>query len=254
MKEISFKLEDKVAIITGGSQGIGKGIAIGMAQYGADIVIADLNKEMGLETIKEIEEIGRKAIFIKTDISDLSMIKNMVSETVKAFGKIDILVNNAGFIMARPSVELEEELWDKVLNVNLKGAFYCSQEAGKIMIKNNYGRIINIASQVGLVAVPEFAHYCASKGGMIQFTKVLALEWAEHNINVTAIAPTFVKTPLTIPFIEDKEFYEDQMRRIPKKRMGEVEDIAAAAIYLASDAADFVTGSVLLVDGGYLAM
>lgn len=247
----SFKLEGKVAIVTGSSRGIGKAIALGLAQAGADIVvasrsIADLNK-----VAEEISLTGRKTFAIETNLPNLEDINNLVNKTVKEFSKVDILVNNAGIYEMEKAEEISEQGWDDILDVNLKGVFLCSQAAGKKMIEQKSGKIINIASISASIANAT-ASYCASKAGVVLLTKVLAVEWAKYNINVNAISPGNIRTRMSKAELEDPKISEDLIRQTPLGRWGEPTDIVGAAVFLASAASDFVTGHDLVVDGGVI--
>jgi 2-deoxy-D-gluconate 3-dehydrogenase len=201
----------------------------------------------------EIEELGRKVLIQRVDVTKISEIHSMVEESMKAFGHIDILVNNAGVNVPQWAVDVTEEAWDKVINTNLKGLFFCAQAVGKVMIQQKKGKIINISSQAGSVGLLQRAAYCSSKGGVNLLTKVLAIEWAQYNINVNAIAPTFLETPFTKPMFEKEGFREYVLGNIPLGRVGRPEDVIGAVIYLASEASNMVTGHILLIDGGWTA-
>lgn len=253
-KQDLFKLTGKVAIVTGGMRGLGYTMAINLAKFGANIVIADIEVKDAEKIKKEFTDLNRESFFIKTDVSNSRDVNHMVENTLNKFGKIDILVNNAGITKRGPTLSMNEEDWDRVIAVNLKGVFLCSQTVGKEMIKQKKGKIINIASIAGQIGLPNTLPYCASKGGVIQITRALAIEWAKHNINVNAIAPTVFETPLTKPVLEnDKEFYNYTIERIPLGRFGNPSDLAGAVVFLASGASDFVTGHILNIDGGWLA-
>jgi 3-oxoacyl-[acyl-carrier protein] reductase len=244
-----MKLKDKVAIITGAGQGIGKEIALAFAKEGAKVVVTDITgKEK--EVAKEIKKMGREAIEVKVDVSKMEDAKRMAEEALKAFGRIDILVNNAGIYPFKPFVEMTESDWDKVINVNLKGAFNCTKAVVETMIKQKYGKIINITSIAGtVVGFPQLTHYCASKAGITGFTRALALELAPYGINVNAIAPGPIETPGTQTL--GKEAYENFKKAIPIGRWGKPEDIASLAVFLASDESSNITGQVIVSDGGY---
>lgn len=243
-----FDLSDRVAIVTGGSRGIGRGIAIALAKAGADIAIADVIDAN--EAVGEIKKLGRKAIAIKTDVSDKKSVDSMVSEVLKKFKKIDILINNAGILRMMPSESMEEKDWDNVISVNLKGCFLCSQAVGKEMIKQKKGNIINISSIAGIGAYPQTAAYSASKAGIISLTKSLATEWGKYNIRVNAICPGVILTDMTKDMMENKEFKKSALMKIPLGRIGMPEDIAGSVLFLASDASGYVTGHALVADGG----
>jgi 2-deoxy-D-gluconate 3-dehydrogenase len=252
----TMRVDDKVALITGGGSGIGKAIAEGLAHFGADVVITEITSktELGQQVAQEIaEKYGRKVISLPLDLPDLKSIQAMTDAAVEQMGKIDILVNNAGIQIAKPALEVTEEDWDKVLDTNLKGAFFCSQSVAKQMVKQKSGRIINMASQNGVIGYFKRAAYCSAKAGMVNLTRVLAIEWAEYGINVNAIGPTFIRTPLGEQTFKDKAIYDDIISRIPLHRVGEPEEIIGAVVYLASDASTLVTGHTLMVDGGWTA-
>jgi NAD(P)-dependent dehydrogenase (short-subunit alcohol dehydrogenase family) len=248
-----FSLTDRIAIVTGASKGIGHATALALAHAGADVVVTSRSKDRAEPVSAEIREMGRESLPLELEITSLDSIDAMVAATKECFGRIDILVNNAGTNIREPALEVTEEHWDRVVDTNLKGSFFCAQRVGRVMVGQTSGKIINIASQMGLVGGRQRAAYCSSKGGVVQMTKVLAIEWATYGINVNAIAPTFVMTPLTAPMFEDLEFYADVVSRMPLGRVGDPEDVVGAVIYLASPASDLVTGHTLLVDGGWTA-
>lgn len=252
----AFDLTGSVAVITGAGSGLGKAIAKALAQHGADVAVTELPGKTALaeETVGELLALGRRAQAIPLDVTDLVSIDALVPAVVGSLGRLDILVNNAGLNIQRQALEVTEEDWDRVLDVNLKGLFFCSQAAGRHMIEHGGGRIVNIASQMGLVGYWRRAAYCSSKAGVVNLTRVLAIEWAKYGINVNAIAPTFVLTPLTAPMFEDADFKADVLARIPLGRLADPDDVANAAVYLASPAAKMVTGQTLAVDGGWTAI
>jgi 3-oxoacyl-[acyl-carrier protein] reductase len=250
-----FDLKGKKALVTGGSRGIGRGIALALAKQGADVAINyHSNTQEAEKVVAEIQALGRDSFAVQADVSDKESVVKMFEEIKTKWEKLNILVNNAGIIKYGSFEELTEEDWDSILNVNLKGQFLCSQEAVKLMIDG--GRIINTASiasgGVG-VGFPRIAHYTASKGGVVALTENMAIELAAKNINVNAIAPGIVETDMTKDMLADEKSKAGLMARIAKKRVGKPEDIGAAAAFLASDEADYITGSVIYVDGGWLA-
>jgi len=248
-----FDLYGKVAIVTGAGRGMGYHIALALAKYGADLVVCSRTVSELERVGKEIEKLGRRVLIQQMDVTKVPEINAMVKQSAKVFGQIDILVNNAGVNITQWAVDVTEEAWDRVLDTNLKALFFCAQAVGKVMIRQRKGKIINISSQTGTIAIPQRAAYCSSKGGVNQLTKLLAIEWAQYNINVNAIAPTFIETPFTRSMFEKEGFREYVLGNIPLGRVGKPEDVTGAVIYLASEASNMVTGHILLVDGGWTA-
>ena len=247
-----MRLQNKIAIITGAGSGIGRGIALAFIKEGAEVVLADWSEEGGKEIIEQIKKENGEAIFIKTDVSKTDDVKQLVKTCLDKFGRVDILVNNAGIYRTYNLHEMSEEDWDKIIDVNLKSVFLGSKEVIPEMLKQGKGKIVNTASIAGLVGFAQSGAYCASKGGIIALTKEMALEYAPKKINVNCICPGVIKTAMTKDMISDpttKQFLESST---PYPRLGEPEDIAMAAIYLASDESDFVNGEVLVVDGGWM--
>ncbi|MBS7650479.1 MAG: glucose 1-dehydrogenase [Candidatus Bathyarchaeia archaeon] len=251
-----FSLKGKVAIITGGNSGIGKGIAQGFAEAGSNIVIAARNQEKTSLAIQEIEdEYGVKAIGIQVDVKNEDQIQMMVERTLDDFGQINILVNNAGMNIRKMPQELSSSDWDEVLAVNLRGAFLCSKAVYPAMKKAGGGKIINIGSMMSIFGGAKLAPYSASKAGIVQLTRCLAVAWAPDNIQVNAILPGYINTDLTMAARKDiPDLYERTLRRTPAGRWGEPGDLKGAAIFLASRASDYVTGIALPVDGGFSIM
>jgi NAD(P)-dependent dehydrogenase (short-subunit alcohol dehydrogenase family) len=248
-----FDLSGKVAIVTGAGRGMGYHFALALARYGADVIICSRTRSE-LETVAaEIRKLGRRVLVQQMDVLKTNEIQAMVNATMKEFGKIDILVNNAGLNVPQWAVDVTEEAWDRVMNTNLKGLFFVAQAVGKVMIQQKRGKIINISSQAGSVGLIMRAAYCASKGAVNQLTKVLAVEWAKHNVLVNAVAPTFIETPLSKPMLAKEEFRNYVLGNIPLGRVGKPGDVIGAVIYLASEAANIVTGHALVVDGGWTA-
>ena len=252
----SMRLDEKVAVVTGTGSGIGRALAIGLAHAGADVVGTELPGKLAdaEATVAEVEAEGRRGLALPLEVRDLASIDAMVRAAVAEMGRIDILVNNAGINIPRPALEFTEEEWDAVLDINLKGVFFCSQRVAREMVEGGGGKIVNIASQNGVVGYYKRAAYCSSKAGVVNLTRVLAIEWAEHGIRVNAVGPTFILTPLTQSTFDDPVLREDLLRRIPLGRVGQPEDVVGAVVFLASPAADLVTGHTLLVDGGWTAM
>lgn len=248
-----MRLKDKVAIITGAGSGIGRGIALAFSKEGAKVVIADWSEEGGKETVKQIKKQGGEAIFVKTDVSSANDIDQMVKTCLDQFNRIDILVNNAGILRSSVFHETSEKDWDAVLNVNLKGVFLGSKRVIPEMLKQGKGKIINIASIAGLVGFANIGSYCASKGGIIALTKEMALEYAPKKINVNCICPGVIKTAMTKDMLKDPETKKFLENSTLYPRLGEPEDIASGAVYLASDESDFVNGEILVIDGGWVA-
>jgi NAD(P)-dependent dehydrogenase (short-subunit alcohol dehydrogenase family) len=250
-----FQLTGKTAIVTGASRGIGEAIAKGFAEAGADAVLVSRNMAALEEVAKEIEKIGRKALPISADIGNLKEVKGIVERTLKVFPRIDILVNNAGISpVLKKAEEMDLKEWEEIVRVNLTGTFLCCQAIGKVMIKQGGGKIINMISVGAVVAFPRQIGYCATKGGILQLTKVLAVEWARHNIQVNAIGPAYLETELTKKMRESKIISQDLLQRTPIGRFGKPEEIVGAALYLASGASSYITGQTVFVDGGWLAL
>jgi len=251
-----FSLKNKVALVTGARRGIGHGIALTLAKAGAKVAVTDIDEKECEQVVKEIEKMGGQAIAKKMDVTNKEEIDETIEATIKKFGKLDILVNNAGICPFKPFLELTEQDWDKVLEINLKGYFLCAQRAAKEMIKQKWGRIVNIASvamgQMG-VGMANIVHYVASKGGVAGMTEALAVELSPQGINVNAISPGVIETKMAEPVISDPKAKESLLARVPKGRTGKPEDIANAVLFLASEEADYITGAILVVDGGWLA-
>ena len=243
-----MSLTDKVALVTGAAQGIGKAVALLLARNGADLIVSDINLEKAEETAKEIQAIGRKAMAIKVDVANLGDVEQMVEAVLGRFGHIDILINNAGITRDRLVLRMTEEDWDAVLNINLKGTFHCTKAVIRHMSKQRSGKIVNIASVVGEMGNAGQANYSASKAGVIGFTKTIAREFAQRGINVNAIAPGYIETPMTESLPEKAK--EELKRIIPMERLGRPEDVAEAVLFLVSEASSYITGQVLNVNGG----
>lgn len=253
---MSFKLlelDGKTAVVIGGTSGIGRAIAHGLAEAGANVVCTSRRAEQVETTAKEIENLGKKTLRITSDVSDKNSLQVLLDGCVKEFGKVDILVNSAGRTKRAPTVDFDETDWNDIIETNLTGTLRACQVFGKHFLENGYGRIINIASLSTFVSLFEVAAYSASKAAVASLTKSLAIEWAKNGVNVNAIAPGVFKTDLNRQLLESTERGREFQIRTPMGRFGKVEELAGAAVFLASDAASFVTGEVLVVDGGFLA-
>jgi len=250
-KQTSFTLIGQVALVTASSKGIGKACALALAEAGADIILGlhHINSEQALA--KQIQRMGRKVLPVQMDVTKMDEITSAVRTGVKHFKHIDILVNNAGIGAPNPAERVTEKDFDDTLNVNLKGTFFTAQAVGKVMIKQKHGRIINMCSQAGFVALPNESVYCMTKAAIAHFTKCLALEWAPYNITVNAVAPTFITTPGTKKWLDNNAFRASVRKRIPLGRIGKPEEVAAPVVFLASPAASLITGETLMVDGGW---
>jgi len=249
-----MKLESRTAIVTGARRGIGRAIALALAKEGANVVVSDISQEDCQKVVTEIGGLGRRGLALKCDVASGAEVEEMVRTTVAEFGKLDILINNAGVIAFKPFLELTEEDWDNTLNVNLKGQFLCARAVAKEMVKNKWGRIINIASisSGGCgIAFPLVAHYTASKGGVMALTEALALELTPQGINVNAICPGAIDTDM-VKGVKDSGQLEQVLLRVPKGRLGQPEDIANLAVFLASEESDYISGAAIVIDGGWL--
>lgn len=248
-----FSLHGQVGIVTGGGQGLGRVFCHAFAEAGADVVVAEKNADTGPAVASEIVAKGRRSLFVETDVCRKDSIQAMVDKTLAEFGTIDFLMNNAGITLWCPAEEISEKDWRQVLDVNLNGLFFCAQAVGKHMIERQNGRIINIASMSGLIVNRPQAQtsYNTSKAAVIHLTKSLASEWAPYNIRVNAMAPGYMSTPMAQPFFEDPAMGGIWMENIPMKRPGQPEELGPAAVFLASDASSYVTGAVIVIDGGY---
>ena len=247
----AFTLSGQVALVTASAKGIGKACALALAQAGADIILGLRNKSTGQALVKEIQKIGWEVLPVQMDVTKMDEILAAVQAGLDHFKRIDILVNNAGIGAPNPAEHVTEQDFDDTLAVNLKGTFFTAQTVGKAMIRQRYGRIINISSQAGFVALPTESVYCMTKAAVAHLTKCLALEWARYNITVNAVAPTFITTPGTKKWLDDAAFRDSVRERIPLGRIGKPREVAEPVVFLASPAASLITGETLIIDGGW---
>jgi len=249
-----FELNGQVALVTGAARGLGRAISLALAQSGADVALGLRDASTGAELAREIEALGRRALRLQMDMSRMDQVSRAVDEAAAHFGKLDILVNNAGVAPENPAEKVREEDFDLTVAVNLKGTFFASQAAGRVMIRQQRGCIINMSSQAGFAALPTESVYCMTKAGIAHLTKCLAVEWGKYNIRVNAVAPTFIFTPGTEAALADPAFRADTIERIAAlHRIGEPREVSSAVVFLASPAASLITGHTLLIDGGWTA-
>ena len=248
-----FRLDGQVALVTGASKGIGWDLAKAMAHAGASVAVAARDQESLERLADEIRSDGGEAIAVELDVRDVEQISTVFEDVRSRLGSLDVLVNNAGLGANHPAEDITESDWDEMMDVNLRGLFFACQAAGRIMLEQGHGRIINMSSQAGVVGIREHAVYSASKGGVNLLTKVLALEWSSRGVTVNAVAPTFIYTPGTAERLDQPEYLDGVLSRLPIGRVGTTTDVAAAVLYLASPAGGMVSGHVLVVDGAWTA-
>jgi NAD(P)-dependent dehydrogenase (short-subunit alcohol dehydrogenase family) len=249
-----FDLTGQVALVTGAARGLGRAISLALANAGADVALGFRDANAGGDVASQVESMGRRALPVQMDVTRLDQVFRAVDDTTRGLGRIDILVNNAGLGPENPAEDVREEDFDLTVAVNVKGTFFASQAAGRAMIAQGNGRIINLSSQAGFVALPTESVYCLTKAAIVHLTKCLAVEWGKHGITVNAVAPTFISTPGTESALADTDFRADVLERIAGlHRIGEPMDVAGAVVFLASPAASLITGETILIDGGWTA-
>ncbi len=253
MEQPDFTLNGKVALVTGASRGIGRGVATALAGAGAAVAVAGRDRAALDEAATEIAAAGGRVLRVEMDVREVAAIRRGVDHVRDHFGSLDVLVNNAGLGANHPAEDVTEADWDEMMAVNLRGLFFCAQAAGRVMLEQGSGAIVNMSSQAGVVGIRDHAVYSASKGGVNLLTKVLALEWGARGVTVNAVAPTFIYTPGTAERLDQPDYLAGVLERLPIGRVGTMTDVAAAVIYLASRAGAMVNGHVLLVDGGWTA-
>jgi NAD(P)-dependent dehydrogenase (short-subunit alcohol dehydrogenase family) len=248
-----FSLEGKTAVVTGGTSGIGRALSLGLAEAGADVIATARREQQVNETAAEIESLGRQTLRMPSDVCDRGSLERLLAGTLEKFGKVDILVNCAGIIKRTPTIDIPEEDWNNIINTNLTGTLRACQVFGRPMLDRGYGRIINIASLNSFVALNEVAAYAASKAAVASLTRSLAVEWSKKGVTVNAVAPGVFRTDLNAKLLDSSPRGQELLMRTPMGRFGKTEELIGATVYLASDSASFVTGQVLVVDGGFLA-
>jgi NAD(P)-dependent dehydrogenase (short-subunit alcohol dehydrogenase family) len=249
-----FQLNGRVALVTGGNRGLGLAMSRALAEAGADVVLTSRDEERAVTSARELAEAtGRRTLGLAVDVTNAAQVEMMVQRIRQEFGRLDILVNNAGINVRKPAEDFDEASWDAVQAINLKAPFLCARAVFPLMKEQRYGRIISLASMLGLVALPERIAYCASKGGVIQMSRVLALEWAKYNITVNALCPGPFATELNIPVMSNPETNQFFLNHIPLGRWGNPEELGGVIVFLASQASSFMTGAAMVVDGGWTA-
>ncbi|MFC3071985.1 SDR family NAD(P)-dependent oxidoreductase [Shinella pollutisoli] len=253
MSRPTFDLSQRRALVTGASRGIGQAIAVALAEAGADVAVTARSLDGLAETRALVEKAGRRCVALAQDVREVEACGDVTRAAAGALGGLDILINNAGFENVRPSFDVDETLWESILSTNLKGAFFCAQAAGRLMAAAGGGAIVNLCSLTSYVGIPTAVPYGASKSGLLGITRALAAEWAPHGIRVNAIAPGYFRTAMTEVFYADEGWQARMLDKIPQRRFGRDGDIGGVAVFLCSDAAAYVTGHCIPVDGGYLA-
>lgn len=250
MNKQSYDFTGQVAIITGSTKGLGYGMAKLLAKNGADLVINSRNYDDCEKVAEELQKYGGRVLAFSADVSKKEQVEKMIDKTMYVFGRIDILVNNAGVGITKSSLDVTQEEWDEVMDIDLKGVFFTSQLAGRVMAKQKKGNIVNIASLGGFISSAKLVPYMSAKAGVVHMTKGLAVEWAKYNIRVNAVAPGYVATPMTEPILKDEKSYKILTGLTPMRRLGEVEEIANVVMFLASDYSKYITGETIIADGG----
>ena len=250
---MELNLEAKVAVVTGGAGGLGAQICLSLAGEGAAVVVADVDEKGGKAVSDQIRKQGQNASFVKLDVTDSRNVGSMVETVLQKHGTIDILVNSAGITDRRPALDFPEEVFDKIIAINLKGTFLCCQAVGRVMAEKGKGKIINLSSIGGTIGLRNTVAYCASKGGVVQMTRALAVDWAQYHINVNAIAPGLNNTPIAKQVFRDKNTLDWFLSKIPMGRLCEPKEVAAAVLFLSSEVSDYITGHILALDGGWTA-
>lgn len=248
-----FSLRDKVALVTGAGKGLGRSIALALAESGAHVVVVSRTLSDVEATAKEIQETGVKSLPLAVDVTKEADVLRMAEKMISEFKTVDILVNNVGTFIGGPLVDVSLDEWHKIMEINLTGTYLCSKIVGRHMVEKQKGKIINTSSALGVFGARDSAAYCASKGGVIQLTRALAIEWAKYNINVNTIAPYAMETDMTRTILQDEKIKKAILSKIPLKRIGQPADLSGAVVFLASKASDYITGQVLFVDGGFSA-
>lgn len=246
------ELQGKIAVVTGATKGIGRGIAFALAEHGANVVVVSRHLEECQKTAEEISAaFGVQTLPAAADVTRLDQIEALVDQVMERFGRVDILINNAGTAITKKAEDITEQDWDRVLNVDLKGVFFCAQAFGRKMIAQQYGKIVNIASILGLVGDKQVLPYCVAKGGVVQMTRALALEWAKYHITVNALCPGYVITPMNRKDLQNEKISAHILKKVPMRRFGEVENMTGACVFLASDDSCYMTGQTMVIDGGW---